>query len=99
MPPEPSNDQRSQPDDDFDSNQVAFKKRSSSNKDAQDKSWMKVAGLGMELAGSTLLLGAAGHLVDRYNGNLDGTGIAIGAFLGFSLGMVRFIQKALQQIQ
>ncbi|MGI9472329.1 MAG: hypothetical protein ACR2NZ_12380 [Rubripirellula sp.] len=64
-----------------------------------DKPWLKVVGLGMELAGSTLVLAGVGHLVDRYRGKADGVGVAIGAFLGFGLGMFRFIQKALQQIQ
>ena len=66
---------------------------------ADDKPWMKLAGLGMELAGSTLVLAGAGHLVDRYRGKADGIGVAIGAFLGFGLGMFRFIQKALQHLQ
>ena len=66
--------------------------------DVQGKPWMTLLGLGMELAGSTLVLAGVGHLVDRYRGKPDGFGVAIGAFLGFGLGMFRFIQKALKQI-
>ena len=73
--------------------------KKSSDGDAQAKTWMALVGLGMELAGSTLLLAGAGHLIDRYRGTSDGFGIAIGAFLGFGLGMFRFIQKALAQIE
>lgn len=70
-----------------------------SDGDVQAKPWMTLVGLGMELAGSTLVLAGAGHLIDRYRGKPDGFGVAIGAFLGFGLGMFRFIQKALKQIE
>jgi F0F1-type ATP synthase assembly protein I len=61
--------------------------------------WLKLAGMGMELAGSTLGVAAVGYLIDGYRGKADGYGIAAGAFIGFAFGMFRFIQKAMQQIQ
>ncbi|MFK8110978.1 MAG: AtpZ/AtpI family protein [Rubripirellula sp.] len=64
-----------------------------------DKPWMKMAGMGMELAGSTLGLAAVGYFVDQYRGESKGYGIAIGCLVGFGFGMFRFIQKAMQQIQ
>ncbi|MCG8652074.1 MAG: AtpZ/AtpI family protein, partial [Pirellulales bacterium] len=62
------------------------------------KPWGKLAGLGMELAGSTLGLGAVGYLVDWYWNTPNSLGVAIGALLGFALGMFRFIQKAMLEI-
>lgn len=59
---------------------------------------MKFAGMGMELAGSTLGLAAIGYLVDRYRGNADGYGIAAGTLIGFAFGMFRFIQKAMREV-
>lgn len=57
------------------------------------------AGMGAELAGATLVLAGLGYLIDQYLGGDSSTGLAIGGFLGFSLGMYRFIHKALQQIE
>ncbi len=59
---------------------------------------MKFSGLGMELAGATLGVAAIGYLVDRYRGQTEGYGVAAGALIGFTLGMYRFIQKAMQEI-
>lgn len=63
------------------------------------KPWVRFAGLGMELAGSTLVLAGIGHLIDRWRGGADGLGIAIGALVGFSFGMFRLIQLALREIK
>ncbi len=60
--------------------------------------WLKFAGLGMELAGSTLGLAAIGYLIDRYRGKDDGYGVAAGALIGFSFGMFRLIQKAMREV-
>jgi F0F1-type ATP synthase assembly protein I len=60
---------------------------------------MKFAGLGMELAGSTLGLAAIGYLVDRYRGKDDGYGVAAGALIGFLFGMYRLIQTAMREVQ
>lgn len=56
--------------------------------------WMKVAGLGIELAGTTLGVTAIGVGIDWYTGSQRPIGTAIGALLGFSFGMFRFIQRA-----
>jgi len=55
--------------------------------------------MGAELAGTTLVLAGLGYLFDHYRGGNSSVGLAIGGFLGFSLGMYRFILKALQQIK
>ena len=61
--------------------------------------WLKFAGLGMELAGSTLGMAAIGYLVDRLRGKADGYGIAAGVLIGFSFGMFRLIQKAMREVR
>lgn len=55
---------------------------------------MKLAGMGMELAGSTLGLAGVGYLFDWYQGGPDRYGTAAGILIGFAFGMFRFIQKA-----
>jgi len=65
----------------------------------QPRSFAAVAGMGFELAGTTVLLAGAGHLVDRYFGGERGIGFAVGGLIGFGLGMFRFILKALRQIE
>lgn len=71
---------------------------SGSTPNSDPRPWTRVAGLGMELAGATLGCAGIGHLIDRYRGGTDGIGVGIGAFIGFALGMFRFIQKALQEV-
>mgnify|MGYP001058055238 CR=1 FL=1 len=58
-----------------------------------------VAGMGFELAGTTVVLAGLGHLVDRYLGGERSVGFAFGGLIGFGLGMFRFIMKALRQIE
>ena len=58
-----------------------------------------VAGMGFELAGTTFVLAGLGHLVDRYFGADNSIGFALGGLVGFVLGMLRFIMKALRQIE
>lgn len=48
---------------------------------------MRFAGLGMELAGSVLVLAGLGYLVDRYFRNETAWGVLVGAILGFAFGM------------
>ena len=55
--------------------------------------------MGFELAGTTAALAGLGHLVDRHWGGESSIGFAIGGFIGFGLGMYRFILKALRQIE
>ncbi len=66
---------------------------------SRQQPWMKFAGLGMELAGSTLGLAAIGYLVDRYRGKDDGYGIAVGVLVGFAFGMYRLVGKAMQEVR
>ena len=65
----------------------------------QPRSFAQVAGMGFELAGTTGALAGLGHVVDRYCGGDRSIGFAIGGFIGFGLGMYRFILKALRQIE
>lgn len=48
---------------------------------------MRFAGLGMELAGSVLVLAGLGYLADRYFENETAWGVLVGALLGFAFGM------------
>jgi F0F1-type ATP synthase assembly protein I len=66
---------------------------------SQPRSVAQVAGMGLELAGTTVALAGLGHLVDRYCGGAGSIGFAAGGFIGFGLGMYRFILKALKQIE
>ena len=58
-----------------------------------------VAGMGLELAGTTVVMAGFGHLVDRQLGASSSFGFALGGLVGFGLGMLRFILKALRQIE
>ena len=62
------------------------------------KPWLQLASLGMELAGATLGMAAVGGMIDWYRDQPLGIGVAFGALVGFGFGMLRFIQKAMQQI-
>ena len=59
------------------------------------RSWMRYAGLGIELASFTLGCTAIGYFVDQWLGNATPIGTAFGTLIGFSFGMFRFIQRAL----
>ena len=65
----------------------------------QPRSIAVVVGMGFELAGTTVVLAGLGHLVDRYFGADRSIGFALGGLVGFGLGMLRFIMKALRQIE
>ena len=54
----------------------------------------RFVGLGTELAGFTLVCAGLGYLMDQIGQNPKPYGTALGAMIGFSLGMVRFIQQA-----
>jgi F0F1-type ATP synthase assembly protein I len=54
----------------------------------------RFVGMGTELAGFTLVVAGLGYLLDRIGQNPKPYGTALGALIGFSLGMVRFIQQA-----
>ena len=54
----------------------------------------RFVGLGTELAGFTLVFAGLGYLMDKFGQNPKPYGTALGALIGFSLGMVRFIQQA-----
>ena len=54
----------------------------------------RFVGLGTELAGFTLVCAGQGYLMDQIGQNPKPYGTALGAMIGFSLGMVRFIQQA-----
>lgn len=60
------------------------------------KQWMRFAGLGMELAGYTLGTAGLGFLFDKYRGNVTPYATALGALIGFTFGMYRFIRQASQ---
>lgn len=51
--------------------------------------YMRFAGAGLELAGSTLVLAYLGHLVDGWIGWQQPWGMVAGALLGMSAGMYR----------
>lgn len=51
----------------------------------------RFTGMGIELAASTLVIGAIGYGFDRYINSKTAYGTAIGLLVGFVLGMVRFI--------
>lgn len=64
-----------------------------------NRSLAVVAGMGFELAGTTVVFAGIGHLVDRYCGVDRSIGFAIGGLIGFGIAMFRFILKALRQIE
>ena len=64
---------------------------------ALDRPWFKLVGLGMELAGATLGVAAIGWWIDYAMSNSSGVGVGIGALVGFSLGMVRFVQRSIAE--
>jgi F0F1-type ATP synthase assembly protein I len=57
---------------------------------------MRFAGAGMELGGSAIVGAAIGYGVDRYLGNTTLLATALGAILGFTGGLIRFIRLALE---
>ncbi len=58
--------------------------------------WLRFAGLGIELATSTLLFAGIGYLVDWMLALPKSYATAAGTLVGFTIGMIRFIQQALK---
>lgn len=73
--------------------------KNSSQPDTRPRSLAFVGGMGFELAGTTVCLAGLGHLADRYLGGDRSVGFAIGGLIGFGLAMLRFILKALREIE
>lgn len=57
---------------------------------------LRFAGAGMELGGSAIVGAAIGYAVDWYLDNTTLLATALGAILGFTGGLVRFIRLALE---
>jgi hypothetical protein len=62
------------------------------------KPWLRMAGMGIELASITLGLAGLGFWIDSQRGHVTPYATALGALVGFSYGMFRFIQKAIGRI-
>lgn len=63
---------------------------------AEPPSMMRFAGAGIELAGAVLVTAGVGYLIDLFFELERPWGVAIGAFLGFVIGMVNFIRLAMK---
>lgn len=57
------------------------------------KAWMRHAGLGIELGGTTLGCGAMGYAMDWWLGSATPYATAAGLLIGFAFAMFRFIQN------
>ncbi|MEL6109466.1 MAG: AtpZ/AtpI family protein [Planctomycetota bacterium] len=60
------------------------------------KPWMRLAGAGMELAATVILLSAVGYLLDRWFGVEDRLNTFFFAVGAFGLAMYRFIRLSLR---
>ncbi|GAA5510669.1 AtpZ/AtpI family protein [Novipirellula caenicola] len=56
--------------------------------------WFRFAGLGMELAGITLLFAGVGYWIDAWRNHDQMYATALSTMVGFGLAMTRFIVKA-----
>ena len=63
-------------------------------RDGSSQPWLRLAGLGMELATFTLVCTGFGYWVDSYRQHATPYGSAAGALIGFALGMIRFVIQA-----
>jgi len=61
-----------------------------------DSEAMRFAGAGLELGGSAILFAAIGYAIDAQMGNVTLVATALGAVLGFTAGMYRFVRLAMQ---
>jgi F0F1-type ATP synthase assembly protein I len=59
-----------------------------------DRPWMRLGGIGIELAAAVGGFAVVGHLVDRYRGSHP-KGLLIGAVLGLIGGMYNLIKASL----
>jgi F0F1-type ATP synthase assembly protein I len=57
------------------------------------KPWLRHAGLGIELGGTTVGCGAIGYGIDRWMGNTTPYATAACLLIGFAFAMFRFIQN------
>jgi hypothetical protein len=60
------------------------------------RSWARFAGAGLELAAFAFVFAWLGYVIDGRLGNQRLIVTALGALIGFSLGLVRFIVFAAQ---
>lgn len=75
---------------------------------SQDHSWagddagrpaaLRMAGLGLELAGSTLAMAGLGYVIDTARGHQTPYATIAAALVGFSLGMYRLISIAIKSL-
>lgn len=63
-----------------------------SDRQSESLTAMRFAGMGMELAGTVLVLAGLGHLADRYFENTTAWGVLTGALLGFVFGMLNLFR-------
>ncbi|WP_372725416.1 AtpZ/AtpI family protein [Novipirellula sp.] len=56
--------------------------------------WLRFVGLGMELAGITLLFAGIGYWIDAWRNHDQMYATALSTMLGFGLAMTRFVVKA-----
>ncbi|WP_442507562.1 AtpZ/AtpI family protein [Novipirellula sp. SH528] len=59
-----------------------------------DAVWLRFVGLGMELAGITLLFAGVGYWIDAWRNHDQMYATALSTMVGFGLAMTRFIVKA-----
>lgn len=64
---------------------------------ADSSGWMKHAGLGIELAGTTIGVAALGYAIDWKLQNETQYATALFALIGFSFAMFRFIQNVTRE--
>ncbi len=64
----------------------------------KSKPWMRLVGLGTELATFTLVIAGLGYVLDWYRQHETPYGLAGGTLIGFILGMTRFIMQAMQSM-
>ena len=68
-----------------------------SSPDSKPSNWMKHAGLGIELAGTTIGVGLIGYAIDWKMQNVTPYATALAAMVGFSFAMFRFIQNVTRE--
>ncbi len=61
--------------------------------------WLRLAGLGMELAAFTLVMTGIGYWIDSHRQHEKPYYTAAGTLIGFVLGMIRFIIQAKNSVK
>lgn len=64
--------------------------------DAGRPAALRMAGAGLELAGSTLVMAGLGYAIDAARGHATPYAAIAGTLVGFSLGMYRLIAMAMK---